>query len=93
MERAFTELFLGFCRNDASRLPDDLHPWARAALQTNVFGGNLVLLSWAYDRRGDADMAGHLLRESESRLERWHLDRTFPAVWRWVQSARARLGA
>lgn len=91
MERAFTELFLAFCRDDATRLPEDLHPWARAALQTNVFGGNLVLLAWAYERRGDPDMAAHLLEESTTRLERWHLDRTFPAVWRWVQGAQVRL--
>ncbi len=91
MEREFTELFLAFCRDAPDQLPEDLHAWVRSALQTNVFGGNVVLLAWAYARRGDEDMASHLLRESESRLERWHLERTFPKLWRWQASARERL--
>ena len=91
LEREFTELFLAFCHDDPRRLPEDLHEWVRSSLQTNVFGGNVVLLSWVYDRRREPDMAVHLLAESESRLERWHLDRTFPKLWRWVQAAQRRL--
>jgi tetratricopeptide (TPR) repeat protein len=91
MERQFTELFLAFCLDDSTRVPAELHQWVRATLQTNVFGGNVVLLAWVYDRRGDADMAAHLLEESEMRLERWHLDRTFPKLWRWREAARVRL--
>lgn len=91
MERQFTELFLAFCHNDTSRLPAELHEWVRAALQTNVFGGNVVLLAWAYDRRRDHDMASHLIGESAARLERWHLDKTFPELWRWLEAARVRL--
>jgi hypothetical protein len=72
--------------------PDDntLHGWARAALGRSRFGDMLVSLAWAFHRRGDDDMARHLLAEPPSRIARSSLPQTSPRLHAWAQdSARA----
>jgi hypothetical protein len=73
-------------------LPDDdtLHRWARAALGRTRFGEMLVGLAWAFHRRGDDDMARHLLAEAPSRIPRSSLDKTSPRLDAWAkEQARA----
>jgi hypothetical protein len=73
-------------------LPDDdtLHRWARAALGRSRFGEMLVGLAWAFHRRGDDDMARHLLAEAPSRIPRSSLAQTSPRLDAWAkESARA----
>jgi len=74
---------------DALPDPDTLHQWARAALGRTRFGELLVSLAWAFHRRGDDDMARHLLAEAPSRIPRWSLDRTSPRLDAWAKE-RAR---
>jgi hypothetical protein len=79
---------------DADRpdaLPDDdtLHSWARAALGRTAFGEMLVRLAWAFHRRGDDDMARHLLAEAPPRIPRPSLAVTSPRLHAWA-SERAR---
>ncbi len=87
-----TELTVAAAADTPDALPDDdtLHRWARAALGRTRFGEILVSLSWAFHRRGDDDMARHLLAEAPSRIPRWSLKNTSPRLDAWAkESARA----
>jgi hypothetical protein len=87
-----TELTIAAAADTPDALPDDdtLHRWARAALGRTRFGEILVSLAWAFHRRGDDDMARHLLAEAPSRIPRWSLDKTSPRLDAWAkESARA----
>jgi hypothetical protein len=82
-----TELTIAAEADDPAALPDDdtLHGWARAALGRTRFGEMLVSLAWAFHRRGDDDMARHLLPEAVSRIPRWSLAATSPRLDAWAQ--------
>ena len=87
-----TELTIAAAADTPAALPDDdtLHRWARAALGRTRFGEMLVSLAWAFHRRGDDDMARHLLAEAPSRIPRWSLNNTSPRLDAWAkESARA----
>ena len=86
-----TELQIAADADTPDALPDDdtLHRWARAALGRTRFGDLLVSLAWAFHRRGDDDMARHLLAEAPSRIPRWSLDKTSPRLDAWAKE-RAR---
>jgi hypothetical protein len=86
-----TELKIAADADAPDALPDDnaLHGWARAALGRSRFGDMLVSLAWAFHRRGDDDMARHLLAEAPSRITRSSLPRTSPRLHAWAKD-RAR---
>jgi hypothetical protein len=87
-----TELKIAVEADAPETLPDDdtLHRWARAALGRSRFGELLVSLAWAFHRRGDDDMARHLLAEAPSRIPRWSLRETSPRLDAWARDkARA----
>ena len=87
-----TELTIAAGAGEPETLPDDdtLHRWARAALGRTRFGEILVALAWAFHRRGDDDMARHLLAESQSRIPRPSLHKTSPRLDAWAKDqARA----
>jgi tetratricopeptide (TPR) repeat protein len=88
LARMLTDLTIAFHRDSPDGLPDDLHEWAREALEMNRFGHGLVLLSWAYAARGDQDMAAHLLREAPDRLEASFLPESDPALNTWMEGKR-----
>ncbi len=79
-------LSLAFHAGAPEELPDDatLHAWAREGLSLSAFGGSLVLLSWAFHRRGDDDMARHLLWEAPSRMPCWPLEKYDPRLAAWM---------
>ena len=81
------ELKIAVEANTPDALPDDntLHLWARAALGRSRFGELLVSLAWAFHRRGDDDMARHLLTEAPSRIPRSSLPQTSPRLHAWAQ--------
>jgi len=81
------DLGLAATADTPDALPDDdtLHRWARAALGRTRFGEMLVSLAWAFHRRGDDDMARHLLAEAPSRIPRWSLDKTTPRLDAWAK--------
>ncbi len=83
-----TELQIAANADKPEALPDadTLHRWARAALGRSRFGEMLVSLAWAFHRRGDDDMARHLLAEAASRIPRWSLDKTTPALDAWAKT-------
>ncbi len=82
-----TELHIAAEADTPDALPDEdtLHRWARAALGRSRFGEMLVSLAWAFHRRGDDDMARHLLSEAPSRIPRWSLDVTSPRLDAWAK--------
>jgi len=86
MELALTDLMIAFHGDDADRLPDDteLYDWAKAALRTSRFGVSVVLLAWAFRKRNDEDMAGHMLREAPARLETEFLAECAPKLAAWL---------
>ena len=86
-----TELKIAADADTPDALPDDdtLHRWARAALGRTRFGEILVSLAWAFHRRGDDDMARHLLSEAPARIPRWSIDKTSPRLDAWAKD-RAR---
>jgi tetratricopeptide (TPR) repeat protein len=87
-----TELKIAADADTPEALPDDdtLHRWARAALGRTKFGDMLVSLAWAFQRRGDDDLARHLLAEAPSRIPRSSLATTSPRLAAWAaETARA----
>ena len=86
-----TELKIAADADAPDALPDDdtLHRWARAALGRTRFGEMLVSLALAFHRRGDDDMARHLLAEAPSRIPRSSLETTSPRLDAWAKE-RAR---
>jgi len=73
-------------RHEELGTDDDLHDRVREALRYNHTGLTVALLAWAYDQRGDAEMASHLAGEVGSRciygLE--SIERMHPRVWAWL---------
>jgi tetratricopeptide (TPR) repeat protein len=88
MDRMLTDLLLAFHAGAVDNLPADLYDWAKAALKTNRFGLNVVLLAWAFHRRGEDDMARMLLREAPARLAGHYLADSAPRVHAWMQAKR-----
>ena len=86
-----TYLGIAFDADAPDELPPDetLHEWARAALLRTQFGEMLVSLAWAFHRRGDDDMARHLLAEAPSRTPRSTLPSTSPRLHAWSEERRA----
>ena len=89
LARMLTDLSIAFHRGSADKLPEELHDWAREALEMNRFGHGLVLLAWAFAARGERDMAEHLLREAPDRLEASFLAECDPVLHAWMEARRA----
>jgi tetratricopeptide (TPR) repeat protein len=85
------ELAIAFEADAPGELPDDdtLHDWARAALGRTQFGDLLVSLAWAFEARGDVEMARHLLAEASSRIPRDSLPAVAPRLHAWAEARRA----
>lgn len=85
--RMNAELMMAFAADDPRALPTDLHPWVRTALSTTSAELALAVLAWAYQRRGDAEMAEHLLGQARERIDPALFSRMFPQVWAWIEQA------
>ena len=89
-------LDIAFHADAPADLPDDtvLHGWARGALARTAFGVIVVELAWAFHRRGDDDMARHLLAESTSRMSARgeELRRGYPRLAAWADAQRVAWG-
>lgn len=88
------QLAIAFHGDEPGFLPEDdvLHEWARAGLGRTLFGEMLVLLAWAFERRGDLEMAQLLAREAPSRLLFSYLADADPKAKAWLDDALARWG-
>ena len=94
MQRQGLLLSLAFHADRPEDLPTDevLYDWARAALGRTRFGSVCVLCAWAFERRGDTEMAAHLLKEAPDRLTGSFLAETHPRLHAYLQ-ARQSAGA
>ncbi|HET6610356.1 MAG TPA: hypothetical protein VFG83_00130 [Kofleriaceae bacterium] len=92
LQRILTDLMIAFHDDSTALLPEDpgdLYEWAKLGLSTSRFGTLLVLLSWAFERCGDEDMAKHLLCEAPERLKGDFLEERIPRAAEWMND-RAR---
>jgi hypothetical protein len=87
-------LTLAFHADDAALVPDEetQHAWSRAALLRNHFGGVLYYLSWAAWKRGDDELAQHLLREAVPRTRTVEEDLSAPKLAAWRAARLAEWG-
>jgi tetratricopeptide (TPR) repeat protein len=83
-----THLYVAFCQGRIRLEEDDLWQRAQRALRITSSSALLSLCAWAYQQRGDLDMAWHLLRESYERLDGVPLLRTMPPLWAWMEKNR-----
>jgi hypothetical protein len=92
LRRVGAELRLAFLEDELPSTFDNerLHHWARAVLATSLFGPLCALLAWAFDKRGDAEMAEHMLEETPARLGRSSLEHLDPPLAAWVAGAARR---
>jgi len=83
--RVGAELRLAFLEGAVPAAFDSerLHQWARKVLSTSLFGSTCILLAWAFETRGDPDMAEHLRAETPARLGRGDLSRFDPPLLGW----------
>src|SRR5690606_17316376 len=79
---AGADLAIAFAADAPQSLPDDdwLHEHARIALEFHSSAAILVGLAWAFSRRGDDDMARHLLDNVEDKSDAWFLADAYPAL-------------
>ncbi len=84
--RMNVELMLAFVRRDTGRLPEDLFPWAKLALETTSAELALALLAWAHLERGDEDMGQHLLDAAADRIDTDLFGRVYPDVHAWLRA-------
>jgi hypothetical protein len=93
-ERRYVALQVALHTDAPDSLPadDELFDWAKSALADNNGGFRIGLLAWAFDRRGDRDMADHLLREVRSHLQMPFADMApiAPRLHAWLVSQAER---
>jgi tetratricopeptide (TPR) repeat protein len=82
---------IAFAADSPGDLPDDvtLHEWARLALEFHHSGGALVGLAWAFDRRGDAEMAELLLDAATDRSDASYFAEAYPRLEAWRRQRSA----
>jgi hypothetical protein len=83
------ELYLALAEGDHALSEDDLYQRSRAALAITTAAALLGLLAWAYERRGDREMARHLLQECLDRHFGKRISGTLPLLQRWLDQASA----
>jgi hypothetical protein len=93
LELALTDLLIAFHANTPGDLPQDeqLYDWARSALGTTRFGAMVVALAWAFERRGEDEMAALCLREAPVHLETEFLAESAPKLSAWYEERRGQL--
>ncbi len=88
--QSLTPIVLALHDPDASALPDveQLHEWTRRALAYSHTGVELAALGWAFDRRGEGEMAEFCAREAGERMHYKHLATWWPELQQWLDQRR-----
>ena len=68
---------------------EDLHDWARQALEYSHTGIDLAALGWAFERSGDDDMARFLATEAIDRMHYPYLKTWWPELQQWLDDHAA----
>jgi tetratricopeptide (TPR) repeat protein len=65
-------------------LEEELHDWARRALEYSHTGVEVAAIGWAFERRGDDEMARFLASEALDRIHYPYLATWWPALQQWL---------
>jgi hypothetical protein len=80
------ELYLALAEGTHAIEDDELHRRASAALAITSAAPILGLLAWAFDQRGDGEMAALLLREARDRHPGQKLSGSMPLLEAWMEA-------
>ena len=69
---------------------EELHDRARRALEYSHTGAELAAIGWAFERRGDEDMARFLASEALDRMHYPYLATWWPALQQWLDGYRSK---
>jgi hypothetical protein len=86
MELALTDLMIAFHADAPDELPrdEDLFDWGKQMLRVSRFGANVALMAWAFEARGEPEMAKLCLRHASERIEFEFLADTVPKLHAWL---------
>ncbi len=84
IERLCLDLLIGFARQTSADIEDDLYEITKSTLRMNRFGLVLSLAAWAFNDRGETEMAILALTEALPRLSDYHLMDAFPSLHAWM---------
>jgi hypothetical protein len=87
--QSLTRLMFVLCDSSCTLPEDELHDAARRALEYSHTGVELAAIGWAFDRRGDEDMARFLASEARDRMHYPFLATWWPALQQWLDVAGA----
>lgn len=77
------------CADWQPRDNDELHRAVHRSEELRLARERRAPAPRLFDRRGDDDMARHLLAEAPSRIPRWSLDKTAPRLNAWASTTAA----
>ena len=92
--QSLTRVLFVLC-DSSTGLPsdDELHEWARRALEYSHTGVELAAIGWAFERSGDEDMARFLATEATDRMHYPYLATWWPALQQWLDGHTSKLDA
>ena len=82
--QSLTRVMFVLCDSSSEPPEDELHTWARRALEYSHTGVELAAIGWAFERSGDEDMARFLASEAMDRTHYPYLATWWPALQRWL---------
>lgn len=90
-DRILARLYLAFALDDVTLLGKAVDEIARQSMLTTRAGKSIALCAWAFERRGDPEMARHLLEQAtpDRFLIGWEV--ASPKLAAWFSAAKARL--
>ncbi|GEM_PF-4230337 len=80
----FARVMFVLCDPATTASEDELHEWARRVLEYSHTGVELAAIGWAFERRGDEDMATFLATEAHERMHYRYLATWWPALQQWL---------
>jgi hypothetical protein len=85
--QSLTRIMFALCDSSAALPPEeDLHDWARRALEYSHTGVELAAIGWAFERTGDESMARWLASEALDRMHYPYLATWWPALQQWLDA-------
>lgn len=82
--QSLTRVMFALCDPSSSPSEETLHDWARQALEYSHTGVEVAAIGWAFERRGDEDMARFLAAEATTRLHYPYLATWWPSLHQWL---------
>lgn len=84
---SLTQVMFVLCDPSASQpSEEEVHDWARRALEYSHTGVELAAIGWIFERGGDDDMARLLATEAVDRMHYPYLATWWPALQQWLDA-------